>query len=173
MRVLTNYINGAKVASSSAETSPVIDPATGAAYCLAPKSNSADVDAAMKAAADAFVSWKETTPSERQLLLLKVADAFEAHANELVDAECQNCGKPKQLTLDEEMGPMIDQIRFFAGACRLLEGKAAGCYMKDHFSMIVREPVGVCAQVTPWNYVRRAHPFSLPFALLPSASAVL
>ena len=158
MRVLTNYINGAKLASSSPVTSPVIDPVTGLTYCLSPKSTPADVEAAMKAAADAFVTWKTTTPSERQMLLLKIADAFDAHADELVNAECKNCGKPKQLTLDEEMGPMIDQIRFFAGASRHLEGKSAGCYMKEHFSMIVREPVGVCAQVTPWNYVRCPKP---------------
>ena len=110
------------------------------------------MDAAFKAAATAFLTWKETTPAERQVLLLKVADALEAHQEELVAAECKNCGKPKQLTIDEEMSQVSDQIRFFAGACRLLEGKSAGCYMKGMFSMIVREPVGVCAAVTPWNY---------------------
>ena len=152
MQVLLNYINGSAVASASADTTPVIDPTTGLPYCLAPISNAADVDAAMKAASAAFATWKETTPSERQLLLLKIADAFEARTDELVSAECRNCGKPKQLTIDEEMAAIIDQIRFFAGACRNLEGKAATCYMKGHLSMIVREPVGVCASITPWNY---------------------
>ena len=152
MRVLRNYIDGTEVESASAETTPVFDPTTGAQYCLSPRSNAADVDAAMKAAASAFVSWSKTTPAERMVVLLKVADALEARVDELLAAECKNCGKPRQLTLDEEMPVMLDQIRFFAGACRNLEGKSAGCYMKDHFSMIVREPVGVCASVTPWNY---------------------
>ena len=149
---LQNYVNGASVQSSSGETTTIVDPATGEAYATAPRSNAADVDAAMKAAETAFASWSRTTPSERQLLLLKIADAFEKHADALLDAECKNCGKPRQLTLEEELPPMIDQIRFFAGACRNLEGRSAGTYMKGTFSMIVREPVGVCAQVTPWNY---------------------
>ena len=152
MLTLANYINGASVASSSPHRTPIVDPVTASPYCYAPNSNAADVDVAMKAAAKAFETWKETTPSERQLLLLKVADALEARADEIWSAECKNCGKPKQLTLDEEAGVMIDQIRFFAGACRHLEGKAAGCYMKDMLSIIVREPVGVCASITPWNY---------------------
>jgi len=152
MLTLSNYVNGESVASSSPERTHIVDPITSTHYCNAPKSNAADVDAAMKAAAKAFATWKETTPSERQLLLLKVADALEAHADKLWSAECKNCGKPKQLTLDEEATVMVDQIRFFAGASRHLEGKSAGCYMKDMFSMIVREPVGVCAAITPWNY---------------------
>lgn len=152
MQLLANYINGASVASSSPERTTIVDPTTGKPYCFAPNSNAADVDAAMQAAANAFVTWKETTPSERQSYLLKVADALEAHADELWSAECKNCGKPKQLTLDEEATVAVDQIRFFAGECRHLEGKSAGCYMKGMFSMIVREPVGVCASITPWNY---------------------
>src|SRR5205085_10306482 len=79
-------------------------------------------------------------------------DAMESPAKGIVDAECENTGKPVQLTLDEELPPAVDQIRFFAGAARVLEGRSAGEYMAGHTSMIRREPIGVCAQVTPWNY---------------------
>ena len=151
MLVLRNYVNGAEVTSTTRRTT-IVDPATAEPYATAPKSSAADVDAAMRAAAAAFASWKLTTPSERQQLLLKVADALERNGEALAAAECKNCGKPKQLFLDEELGPMCDQVRFFAGAARQLDGKSAGCYMKDMFSIIVREPVGVCAAVTPWNY---------------------
>ncbi|MDP9220658.1 MAG: gamma-aminobutyraldehyde dehydrogenase, partial [Actinomycetota bacterium] len=115
-------------------------------------SGAADVDAAMAAAAAAFEQWRDTIPSERQLALLRIADAVESRGKDLVQAESQNTGKPVQLTLDEEVPPMVDQIRFFAGAARILEGRSTGEYMADHTSMIRREPVGVCAQVTPWNY---------------------
>jgi len=110
------------------------------------------VDRAMKAAADAFETWGETTPAERQRALLKMADALEARSAEFVKAESRNTGKPIGLTETEELPPCVDQLRFFAGAARVLEGRAAGEYMKDHTSMIRREPIGVVAQVTPWNY---------------------
>lgn len=86
------------------------------------------------------------------MALLKIADLLEANTEKLLDVECKNTGKPRSLTASEELPVMIDQIRFFAGAARNLEGKSAGQYMKGMFSMIVREPIGVCAQVTPWNY---------------------
>ncbi len=111
-----------------------------------------DVDAAVRAASGAFESWRDTTPSERARALLKLADAVEEHAGDLVRAECENTGKPVRLTLDEEIPPATDQIRFFAGAARVLEGRAAGEYLAGHTSYVRREPVGVCAQVTPWNY---------------------
>ncbi|HZB51539.1 MAG TPA: aldehyde dehydrogenase family protein, partial [Mycobacteriales bacterium] len=130
----------------------LVDPSTGEVFGSAPLSGPEDVDAAVRAAAEAFESWRDTTPSERQRALLRIADAFEARAEELVAAESRNTGKPLQLTMDEELPPSVDQIRFFAGAARLLEGRSAGEYMKDHTSYVRREPVGVCAQVTPWNY---------------------
>jgi len=111
-----------------------------------------DVDAAYAAAATAFRSWRDTTPSERQAALLKVADALQDHAAELVALESENTGKPLALTTSEEIPPMIDQIRFFAGAARVLEGRSAGEYMRGFTSIIRREPVGVIGQVTPWNY---------------------
>ena len=149
---ISNFINGKSVPSASGETTQIIDPATGSAYAEAPKSNQADVDAAMKAAANAFEEWKETTPSERQRALLKIADAIESRAEEFIAIESKNTGKPTGLTASEEIPPMVDQIRFFAGAARNLEGKSAGEYMKGYTSFIRREPIGVCAQVTPWNY---------------------
>ena len=152
MKKLQNFINGKSVDSSSGETTTLINPATGQPFATAPISNAADVDTAMKAAANAFVDWRDSTPSERQRALLKIADAIESRADEFVAAESENCGKPMGLTASEEVPPMVDQIRFFAGAARNLEGKSAGEYMRGMTSFVRREPVGVCAQVTPWNY---------------------
>ena len=152
MKKLQNFINGKSVDGASGETTTLINPATGEAFATAPKSNATDVDKAMKAASDAFVDWRDSTPSERQRALLKIADAIEARADEFVAIESENCGKPVGLTASEEVPPMVDQIRFFAGAARNLEGKSAGEYMRGMTSFIRREPVGVCAQVTPWNY---------------------
>ena len=152
MEQLQNFINGKSVPGSSGEVTQLINPATGEAFATAPKSNAADVDAAFKAAADAFVLWRDSTPSERQRALLKIADALEARADEIIAIECRNTGKPIAITKSEEVPPMLDQIRFFAGAARNLEGKSAGEYMRGMTSFIRREPIGVCAQVTPWNY---------------------
>ncbi|MGZ4596652.1 MAG: gamma-aminobutyraldehyde dehydrogenase [Actinomycetes bacterium] len=151
-RTLRNVVNGQQVDAADGRTSDVVNPATGQVYSQAPVSSSADVDAAMAAAASAFETWRDTTPSERQRALLHIADAFESRSDELVAAEVENTGKPRGLTTSEEIPPMIDQIRFFAGAARVLEGRSAGEYMAGHTSFIRREPVGVCAQVTPWNY---------------------
>ena len=152
MKSLQNFINGQSLPSKSGRTSEVINPATGAAYATAAVSDAADIEVAMKAAKNAFVDWRDSTPSERQRALLKIADALESRADELIAIECENTGKPIGLTSSEEVPPMIDQIRFFAGAARNLEGKSAGEYMKGMTSFIRREPIGVCAQVTPWNY---------------------
>ena len=149
---LQNFINGKFVDASDGRTSDVIDPSTGEVYAQAPVSGRADVDAAMQAAANAFETWRDSTPSERSLALLRFADAMEKRADEIVAAETRNTGKPVALTTSEEIPPSVDQIRFFAGAARVLEGRSAGEYMRDHTSMIRREPIGVCAQVTPWNY---------------------
>jgi betaine-aldehyde dehydrogenase len=152
MKTLSNFINGKAAPASSGKSSDIINPATGLVYATAPVSGADDVDRAMKAASTAFEEWRDSTPSERQRALLKIADAFESRADELVALESENCGKPLSLTASEEVPPMIDQIRFFAGAARNLEGRSAGEYMKGMTSFIRREPIGVCAQVTPWNY---------------------
>ncbi|MDX3072966.1 gamma-aminobutyraldehyde dehydrogenase [Streptomyces sp. MI02-7b] len=152
LRILRNYINGEFRDAADGRTTDVVNPVTGEAYATAPLSGAADVDAAMAAAAAAFPVWRDKTPSERQKALLKIADAFEARADELVAVESENTGKPIGLTASEEIPPMVDQIRFFAGAARMLEGRSAGEYMDGMTSIVRREPVGVCAQVAPWNY---------------------
>lgn len=147
-----NLVDGKRVATADGRTSELIDPTTGTAYGTAALSGAADVSAATAAAARAFETWRWTTPSQRQLALLRFADAIEARSAELVAAESRNTGKPLALTASEEVPPMVDQIRFFAGAARVLEGRSAGEYLAGHTSFVRREPVGVCAQVTPWNY---------------------
>jgi len=152
MATFKNFVNGNYVESADGRTTDVIDPSTGQKYADAALSGSADVDVAMNVAARAFESWGQTTPSQRSLALHRIADAIEARAEEIVACEVQNTGKPVALTMSEEIPPMVDQIRFFAGAARMLEGKATAEYMPNMTSMIRREPVGVCAQVAPWNY---------------------
>src|SRR3954468_2386455 len=150
--VLHNFIDGGPVEPADGRYADLIDPATSEVFASAPVSGEADVDRAMRAAANAFEKWRDTTPSERQRALLKFADAVEGRADELVAAESRNTGKPIGLTASEELPPAIDQIRFFAGAARLLEGRSAGEYLTGFESYVRREPIGVCAQVTPWNY---------------------
>ena len=149
---LSNFIGGSYAEPKSGTSSTLLDPSTGEPNFEAPVSGAEDVDAAMAAATAAFPGWRDATPSERSLALFRIADAIEARADELVAVESANTGKPLAVTLSEEIPPMVDQIRFFAGAARHLEGKSAGEYMAEHTSMIRREPIGVCAAVTPWNY---------------------
>ncbi|WP_370469410.1 gamma-aminobutyraldehyde dehydrogenase [Egicoccus halophilus] len=130
----------------------LVDPSTGQVFGSAPRSGPQDVDDACRAAADAFPGWRDATPSERSRALLRIADAIEERGEELVRLECENTGKPFQLTMEEELPPAVDQIRFFAGAARVLEGRSAGEYLAGHTSYVRREPIGVCAQVSPWNY---------------------
>lgn len=149
-RVLGNVVNGEAV-SGVGETE-LVNPTTGEVFALAPKSSPAQVDQAYRAAAAAFPAWRDATPATRQLALLAIADVLEAHGEELVALESENTGKPIAVTMTEELPPMIDQIRFFAGAARMLEGRSAGEYLAGHTSIIRREPIGVIGQVTPWNY---------------------
>jgi betaine-aldehyde dehydrogenase len=151
-RTLKNFINGEYVEPESGRYSDVVNPATGETYAQAPVSSERDVDTAFKAASTAFEDWRDSTPAERQLALLHFADAIESRADEFVAAEVENTGKPRALTASEEIPPMVDQIRFFAGAARVLEGRSAGEYMRGMTSFIRREPIGVVGQVTPWNY---------------------
>ena len=150
--VLRNFIGGSHTDAAGGGTSPVVDPCTSEAYAYAPVSSAADVDAAMTAARAGFEQWREATPSERQRAMLRFADAVEARAEDLIAAECRNTGKPVELTRQEEMAPLLDELRFFAGAARLLEGRSAGQYLNGYESYVRREPIGICAQVTPWNY---------------------
>lgn len=153
MTTLRNVIDGDSVDAASGATYDVVNPATGQAYATAPASGAEDVDRAMRAAERAFDGgWADTTAKERQEALLRMAQALEDRAEEFVQAECENTGKPIGITRDEELPPSVDELRFFAGAARVLEGRSAGEYLKDHTSWIRREPIGVVAQVTPWNY---------------------
>ncbi|NEA31199.1 gamma-aminobutyraldehyde dehydrogenase [Streptomyces sp. SID13031] len=152
MRIVRNLINGTPRDALSGATSELVDPATGKAFGTAPLSGAEDIDLAYRAAADAAPGWAAATPSDRQRGLLKLADLIEARGNDLVIAESQNTGKPLELTRTEELAVLIDQLRFFAGAARMLEGKSAGEYLAGHTSYVRREPIGVVGQITPWNY---------------------
>ena len=151
-RVLKNFVNGESVDAADGRTSDLVNPSTGEVFASAPVSTTQAVDRAYAAAAAGFEVWRDSTPAERQMALLKIADALEAHGEELVALESENTGKAIAVTMTEELPPMIDQIRFFAGAARVLEGRSSGEYMRGFTSIIRREPIGVIGQVTPWNY---------------------
>ena len=152
VRQLKNFVNGEYVEAKSNETLNVINPANGEVYATSPVSSAADIDDAFRAADKAFEEWSQFTPGERQLALFRIADALEARAEEAADVESENTGKPRSTLVEYEIMPSIDQIRFFAGAARNLEGRATAEYARDHTSSIRREPIGVIGQVTPWNY---------------------
>ena len=147
-----NIIGGERVEPASGEVMDLVDPATGQVFASAPRSDAEDVDRAYQAAAAAFPAWRDTTPKTRSDALLRIADSMERHGEQLMRIECRNTGKPYRATFEEELGNAVDQVRFFAGAARILEGRAAAEYLENHTSMIRREPIGVCGQVTPWNY---------------------
>ncbi|MHA7188966.1 gamma-aminobutyraldehyde dehydrogenase [Arthrobacter sp. MDT2-16] len=149
---LQNYIDGVFVTPAGTELLDIVNPTNGEVVAQSPVSSPADVDDAMKAAARAFTTWKRTTPSQRQLMLLKLADAVEAASDELVEAQHRNTGQVREMIAAEEVAVGADQLRFFAGAARVLEGKSAGEYLEGHTSYVRREPIGVVAQVAPWNY---------------------
>jgi betaine-aldehyde dehydrogenase len=149
---LRNFIDGEFVDAAEGATTPVLNPATGEQIAQAPSSTQADVDRAVAAARVFFPVWPATTPGERALALLRLADAIEARADEIAELESDNAGKPIQAFKDDEIPFMVDNLRFFAGAARCLEGKAAGEYVEGYTSIIRREPVGVVGQIAPWNY---------------------
>jgi betaine-aldehyde dehydrogenase len=152
-RCLSNFVNGAPIEPrGTGSTTRIVDPSTGEAYAEAPVSEGADLDVAFAAAAAAAAGWARLTPADRSRALLRVADAVESRAEELVAEECRNTGKPRQSMTLDEMPHIVDVIRFFAGAARMLEGRAVGEYAAGHTSSVRREPVGVVAQITPWNY---------------------
>ena len=152
MEVVQNLVNGKLVDARDGATTPLEDPCTGARYGSAPRSGAVDVDDAVGAARVAFDGWRSATPSERSLALLRIADALERGADRFIEAECRSTGKPRALMAADEIPPSVDQIRFFAGAARMLEGRAAGEYMAGLTSFTRREPIGVVGQVSPWNY---------------------
>ena len=149
---LQNFIDGEFVDPVDGQTEPVLNPATGEVIAQAPMSTAADVDRAVKAARGAFGGWAGSTPGERAGALLKLADAIEEHAEEISELEADNAGKPINAFRDDEIPFMVDNLRFFAGAARCLEGRAAGEYLSGYTSIIRREPIGVIGQIAPWNY---------------------
>ncbi len=149
---LQNFIDGEFVASQAGATDAVINPATGEEIAQAASSDAADVDRAVKAATKAFETWSRTTPADRSLALLKLADAIEENGDELAAIESENAGKPVEAVKADEIPAIVDPLRFFAGAARCLEGKSAGEYLEGYTSIIRREPVGVVGQIAPWNY---------------------
>ena len=151
VKTYQQFIGGEWVDSASGETLDVENPADGKVIAKVQASGAEDVDRAANAAATAFETWQHTTPGERSGMLLKLADAIEARADELGRLESKNAGKPVGAAIDE-IPVVVDNLRFFAGAARVMEGKAANEYMAGHTSMIRREPVGVVASIAPWNY---------------------
>ena len=151
-QALKNFIDGESVEAAEGGTDAVLNPATGEEIAQAPSSSRADVDRAVKAARTAFETWGNTTPGERALALIRIADALEANAEEIAQLESANAGKPISAFRDDEIPFMVDNLRFFAGAARNLEGKAAGEYVEGYTSWIRREPIGVVGQIAPWNY---------------------
>ena len=149
--MLQHHWGGAPQAPRSEGTTPVVDPATGQQYDTAPVAGREDLDAAFGAAAAAFPGWRDTPPAERMRLLLEVARRLEERAEQFVAAECRNTGKPRT-QMRAEVPHVVDVVRFSAGAARVPEGLAAGEYSPGHTSVLRREPIGVVAQVTPWNY---------------------
>ncbi|MFE7773795.1 aminobutyraldehyde dehydrogenase [Streptomyces sp. NPDC057445] len=147
-----NHIDGVGRPAASGETMELTDPTTGRVNGSAPRSGPTEVDAACTAAATAQERWSATTPATRQRALLRIADALEAHADELVAAEAGDTGKPVDLFRTDELPAITDTLRFFAGAARSLPGAAAAEYTEGRTSILRREPVGVCGQITPWNY---------------------
>ena len=151
-RTLRNFIDGESVDSLDGATEPILNPATGEQFATAPLSSATDVDRAVAAARRAFPGWANSTPGERSLALLRLADAIEQHGDELAELEAINAGKPIEAVKSDEIPVAADNVRFFAGAARMLEGASTGEYMADHTSMIRREPIGVIGQIAPWNY---------------------
>ncbi|MFI0369200.1 aminobutyraldehyde dehydrogenase [Actinomadura sp. 1N219] len=149
---LRNFIDGEFTAPSGGGRMEIVDPVAGEVYATAPRSGADDVDRACAAARRAFAGWRRTTPAERMAHLLRMADAIERNAGDLIAVECRDTGKPLALTLREEVAPIVDQLRFFAGAARMLEGKATAEYVRGHESSVRREPVGVVGAIAPWNY---------------------
>jgi betaine-aldehyde dehydrogenase len=149
---LQNFIDGEFVDAADGVTEEVTNPATGEVIAEMPLSTEKDVDRAVAAAKRAFPGWAATTPGERAAAILKLADLLEEHAEELADLESADAGKPRGVFLEDEMPFLCDNLRFFAGAGRVLEGKSAGEYVENRTSFVRREPVGVVGQIAPWNY---------------------
>jgi betaine-aldehyde dehydrogenase len=152
VQILRNFVDGELADPASGRTQAVVNPATGETIAQAPDSGDEDVERAVAAARGAFDGWSNSTPGERSLALLRLADAVEEHGDELARLEAINAGKPIEAVKADEIPVVADNLRFFAGAARVLEGKSAGEYLEGYTSMVRREAVGVVGQIAPWNY---------------------
>lgn len=173
MKTNANFIDGAWIEPQADEEIGLVDPATEETYGSIPGSTAPDVDRAFAAAERGFETWRNTTPGERQLALLRIADAMEARAEEFAVAESQDTGKPLANLAEEEIMLSVDQIRFFAGAARNLHGLSAGEYLPHHTSIIRREPIGVVAQIAPWNFPLNMAVWKIAPAIAAGNSTVL
>jgi 1-pyrroline dehydrogenase len=168
------FIGGEWTAGKGGETQEIVNPATGKVIAHVPKGTDDDVNSAVAAARKAFEEvWSDTTPRDRSERLLKLADAIEANADELAHIESENVGKPLAVMKSEEIPPTVDCFRFFAGAARTLEGRAAGEYMQGFTSMVRREPIGVVGSIAPWNYPLMMATWKLGPALAAGNTVVL
>jgi betaine-aldehyde dehydrogenase len=149
---LQNFIDGELVDAADGATEEVTNPANGEVIAEMPLSTEEDVNRAVAAAKNAFEGWARTVPGERAAAINKLADLLEEHAEELADLEAADAGKPRSAFLEDEMPFLVDNLRFFAGAGRVLDGKASGEFSENRTSIIRREPIGVVGQITPWNY---------------------
>ncbi|WP_416416229.1 aminobutyraldehyde dehydrogenase [Paenarthrobacter aromaticivorans] len=173
MNTNANFIDGTWLEPQADEEIDLIDPATEDTYGSIPDSTAEDVDRAFAAAERGFELWQKTTPGERQRALLRIADAIETRAEEFADAESRDTGKPRANLAEEEIMLSVDQIRFFAGAARNLQGLSAGEYLPQHTSMIRREPIGVVAQIAPWNFPLNMAVWKMAPAIAAGNSTVL
>ncbi len=148
----TRMLIGGEFVDGEGQSETILNPATGETITTINEASRAQLEAAVQAATDAFPAWSGTTPAERSLMLLRLADRIEAEAEAFARLESKNCGKPPARALADELPPIVDCYRFFAGAARCLPGSAAGEYMTGFTSMIRRDPVGVVASIAPWNY---------------------
>src|SRR5690348_7868876 len=168
------FIGGEWTPGSGGEVQEIVNPATGKVIAHVPKGTEKDVDRAVAAARKAFdEGWSDTTPRERSEAMLKLADAIEEHGDELARIESENVGKPLAATKSEEIPPIVDCFRFFAGAARTLEGRATGEYMQGFTSMLRREPLGVVGSIAPWNYPLMMAAWKLGPALAAGNTVVL
>ena len=169
----TKMLIGGEFTDGEGEPQAILNPATGETIATVNEASPAQIDAAVEAAADALPAWSRTTPAERSLMLLKLADRIEAEALAFANLESKNCGKPPRRALEDELPPIVDCYRFFAGAARCLPGSAAGEYLKGLTSMVRRDPVGVVASIAPWNYPLMMAAWKLAPALAAGNTVVL
>lgn len=169
---LTNFINNTFTPARSGKTDAVLNPATGEVLAEVASSDAADVNEAVQAAKDAFPAWAAKTPRERSEALLKIADAIEADLDKIKELEIGNVGKPRSI-IDFEMDLTVDNWRYFAGAGRVLEARAAGEYIAEHTSFLRRDPLGVVASIAPWNYPLNMATWKVGPALVAGNTVVL